>query len=37
MKKHVDLMIRYVGFIGSQTKDVYVSSLVAVPGTEETV
>lgn len=33
---NVDLMIRYVGYISSWTKDVYVKFLVAVPGTVET-
>lgn len=36
MIKHVDLMIRNVGYINSQSKDIYVNFLVAVPGTVET-
>lgn len=32
MIKHVDLMIRNVGYINSQSKDIYVNFLVAVPG-----
>lgn len=36
MIKHVDLMIRNVGYINSLSKDIYVNFLVAVPGTVET-
>lgn len=36
MIKHVDLMIRNVGYINSLSKDIYVKFLVAVPGTVET-
>lgn len=36
MIKHVDLMIRNVGYFNSLSKDIYVNFLVAVPGTVET-